>query len=191
MYEEMTFEAILQRMLANTPAGLDKREGSILYDALAPAAVELAKMYTELAAVLHETFADTASREYLVLRAAERGLSPYPATAAVVKGVFNCEIPAGSRFSCEGSFYGVEEALPEEETGYAYALRCESAGSAANGVFGRLVPTGSIEGLRSARITELLIPGEDAEDTELFRSRYLGSFQSQAFGAMWRIIRRR
>lgn len=183
MYEGMTFEVILQRLLANAPAGLDKREGSILYDALAPAAVELAKMYVELDVVLNETFADTASREYLVKRAAERGLSPYPAVCAVVKGVFDCEIPPGSRFSREGFYYTALCALETEEEGvYAYELRCETAGSAANRIFGRLTPVETVAGLRSAEIAEILIPGEDAEDTEAFRGRYFASLHSQAFG---------
>ena len=76
MYEEATYEAILSRMLARIPEDFDKREGSIIYDALAPAAVELAMIYMELDAVLNQLFADTASREYLIRRAAERGHSP-------------------------------------------------------------------------------------------------------------------
>ena len=42
MYEEMTFEAILERMLNRIPDSLDKREGSVIYDAIAPAALEIA-----------------------------------------------------------------------------------------------------------------------------------------------------
>ena len=38
-----TFSQILADMLARVPNDLDKREGSIIYDALAPAAVELAE----------------------------------------------------------------------------------------------------------------------------------------------------
>lgn len=40
MYENVTYEDILQRMLDRVPDSMDKREGSIIYDALAPAAVE-------------------------------------------------------------------------------------------------------------------------------------------------------
>lgn len=41
MYEEQTFDAIMQRMLERIPDTLDKRESSPVYMALAPAAVEL------------------------------------------------------------------------------------------------------------------------------------------------------
>ena len=76
MYEAITYEDILQRMLDRVPNTMDKREGSIIYDALAPAAAELQLMYIELDVILTETFADSASREYLILRSAERGIHP-------------------------------------------------------------------------------------------------------------------
>ena len=45
MYENITYESILQRMLDRIPDDMDKREGAVIYDALAPAAVELQLMY--------------------------------------------------------------------------------------------------------------------------------------------------
>lgn len=36
--DEMTFDYIMNRMLESVPDTVDKREGSIIYDALAPAA---------------------------------------------------------------------------------------------------------------------------------------------------------
>ena len=41
MYEDQTFDVILQRMLSRVPETMDKRESSPIYAALAPAAVEL------------------------------------------------------------------------------------------------------------------------------------------------------
>ena len=46
--DEMTFDYIMNRMLESVPDTVDKREGSIIYDALSPAAAELAKAYMEL-----------------------------------------------------------------------------------------------------------------------------------------------
>ena len=54
-YEDITYEVILQRMLDRVPNNMDKREGSIIFDALAPAAVELQLMYIELDTILKET----------------------------------------------------------------------------------------------------------------------------------------
>ena len=64
-YENMTYEVILKRMMDRVTEqypNLDNREGSLIFNALAPAAIELAIMYTELDNVLKESFIDTASR---------------------------------------------------------------------------------------------------------------------------------
>lgn len=68
MFEDQTFDTILQRMLDRVPTDIDKREGSIIYDALAPAAVELAQMYVELDLNANLRFADTATGDYLTKR---------------------------------------------------------------------------------------------------------------------------
>lgn len=184
MYESVTYEVILQQMLERVQDAhpdLDTREGSIIYDALAPAAVELQNAYLELDMVLDEAFADTASRYYLIKRAAERGLLPYDATRAIVKGVFtpsDVVIPLGARFSVGTQTYTVKEKI----TDGAYRLECETAGEAGNESSGTLIPVDYVDGLETAVLTELLIPGEDEEETETFRKRYFNSLNSQAFG---------
>lgn len=101
MYEDTTYEAILQRMLARVPDRFDKREGSVIWDTHSPTAIELQILYIELDSVLREAYGDTASREFLILRCRERGIHPREATKAVLKGVF---VPgsidvAGQRFN--------------------------------------------------------------------------------------------
>ena len=88
MYENVTFEIIMERMLSRVPSTMDKREGSVIWDALAPAAIELQNMYIGLDSVLDETFADTASLYYLKKRAAERGISQTLASNAILQGEF-------------------------------------------------------------------------------------------------------
>lgn len=180
MYENVTYESILQRMLNRIPNDIDKREGSIVYDALASAAVELQLMYIELDAILNESFGDTASREYLIRRASERGITPDPATNAILKGVFT---PAtidvlGKRFSCGKCNYVALEKITDGE----YQMQCETAGIVGNVNLGQMIPIDYIEGLETAELTEILIPGEDEEDTEIFRKRYFESFDVQSFG---------
>ena len=180
MFEEYTFENILERMLDRVSDDTDKREGSVIYDALAPAAVELQLMYIELDNMLRQCFADTADRTYLILRAKERGMEPYPATAAVLKGVFE---PAtadveGKRFNLDSLNYVAGELL-EDGTRAVY---CETPGTEGNYHFGTLLPLEYIEGLASAAITGIITEGSDEEDTEDFRERYLESLSSQAFG---------
>lgn len=181
MYENDIQTVILERMLERVNAKFDKREGSIIWDALAPAAVEFENFYIMLMAVLDEVFADTATRSYLIRRCKERGITPKPASYAIVQGEFapsDVEIEIGSRFSHEDYNYAVTEKVSDG----VYLLQCETIGADVNGVTGQLIPISYIKGLETAYITEVVIPGENEEDTETLRNRYLTSLQSEAFG---------
>lgn len=181
MFEHITYEKILQKILEKVPNTVDKREGSIIYDAIAPAAIELQNLYISLDNVLNESFADTASLPYLMRRAAERGLTRYPATNAILKAVSvpqDINIPIGSRFSLNELNYVVTEKVADGE----YNVQCETLGDVGNSYLGNTVPIDYIEGLQTFEITEILIPGEDAEDVEELRKRYFDSISAQAFG---------
>jgi len=177
MFEEKTFENILDSMLSNVPQDIDKREGSIIYDALAPAAMELANSYINLNLILDETFADTASRFSLIKRCKERGIEPLPSTYAIGKGVFNMDVPLRWRFSLDDLNFFVTEKI-EDNT---YKLQCEQSGDIGN-VSGTLVPIDYLEGLQTSELTEIILHGEDEEETEALRGRYFNSLNSQAFG---------
>ncbi len=178
MYQHMTFEKILSNMLKNVPSNLDKREGSIIYDALAPCALELTHTYIEFDTILNETFSDTATREYLIRRCNERNIYPKEATYAVLKGEFNIDVPLGARFSLKGLNYEVFEKVSNN----VFKVVCEEKGVQGNKNFGVMIPIGYIQGLERAELTELLIPAEDEEDTEALRKRYFETFQSESYG---------
>ena len=178
MYENVTYEGILQRMLDRIPNTFDKREGSIIYDALAPAAVELQNMYIQLDFILNETFADTQSRQYLIKRCAERGIEPEQATNAIRQGEFNIDVPIGSRFSLNLLNYAVIEKISDG----IFKLQCETKGVQGNLESGSLIPIEYIQGLQTANLTDVLVPGEDEEETEHLRQRYFDSLSSLAFG---------
>lgn len=180
MFEEMSSDVILKRMLSRVSDKVDKREGAVIYDALAPAALELQYMYIALERLLKEGFADTASREFLVLRCKERGIEPFEATHTVLRGVFvpkNINV-LGKRFNIGNMNYVAVEQIAEGE----YKMRCETAGTEGNRVLGDLTPVEYINGLEKAELTEVIIPGEESEDTEALRERYLASFDEKAFG---------
>lgn len=178
MYENKTYESILQEKLARVASSLDKREGSIIFDALAPNSLESAMIYVALDSILNETFADTASREYLIKRCAERGIAPLPATAAVGIGEFSMDVPIGSRFSGDKYNWTVTERI---STGQFY-LTCETLGADPNSYTGLLIPIEYIDGLATAQLTSIAIHGEDEESTEALRLRYLNSFANQSYG---------
>lgn len=181
MYENQTVEVILKRMLENVPSDVDKREGSIVFDSTKPTAIEIMLLYMALSFFLKNTFGDTADREFLIERALERGLKPKEATKAKVKAIFtpaSVEIPIGSIFSYDELNYEVTQKI---EPG-VYFMMCETAGTIGNKSAGKVIPNDYIKGLETAELSKVTVPGEDDEDTEAFRARYLASFDSQAYG---------
>lgn len=180
MYEDTTYDFLLKRSLERCTEAIDKREGSIIYNAIAMACYEIAQMYVALDCSLEESYADTASREYLKRRAKERGVEPTSATNAIFKGVFNIAVDIGTRFSLDDLNYEVIELI--SDTDHSYKVKCETAGVVGNSNFGTLIPVNFIQGLTSAELVELLIPGEDEEGTEELRKDYYESYNSQAYG---------
>ncbi|TGE37635.1 baseplate J/gp47 family protein [Desulfosporosinus fructosivorans] len=175
MYEAQTYELILTRMLNRIPADLDKREGSIIFDALSPAAAELAQAYAGLEINLRLFSAQTSSGEYLELRTADYGVTRKAATKAQRKALFfgqndtPLDVAVGSRFSIERVNYQTTERI---STGQ-YILECEVAGNIGNQNFGAMLPIDYISGLARAELSDILIPGVDTETDDDLRQRYM------------------
>ncbi len=184
MYENQTYETILERMLARVSDTVDKREGSIIYDALAPAAAELAQAYAEMEVNYNLSFADTASEEYLTRRTAEFGINRKGATKARRKGMFTgknglaLDVPLNSRYSIGNLNYVAMEKI----IAGTYGLECETAGVMGNQQFGTLLPIDYIPNLAKAELADVLVPGEDEETDEDLRARYYEAVNEPAFG---------
>lgn len=185
MFEEQTEEVILKRMMDKVPNGLDKREGSIIYNALAPCALEVARMYSDMDYFIQCTFVSPdMPEEYLDLRVAEEGLKRKKATYTIKKGYFYDEenkpidIPIGSRFSIESfNFKSIKKV-----TNGVYEMQSESVGIESNSLTGALIPIQYIEGLSTAKLGELIIPGQDKETNESLYCRYIEHLNEKPFG---------
>ena len=183
MYENQTYETILDRTLARVATDVDKREGSIIMNAVAPVSAEHANIYILLDSIIKNGYADTADiREYLILRCKERGITPYDATYAVLKGKFTMEVPIGSRFNLNELNYKAIAFIESADGFYYYQMECETVGTQGNKFFGELSSIEYIHKDLKGELVELLIPAEDEEDTEALRKRYQASFSSNAFG---------
>ena len=184
MYENMTFENIMDRCLDRVSASIDKREGSVVYDAIAPAAAELAILYIELAYLMDRAFPDTEYGEDLTKKVRERSIFRTPAAAAIRKGYFEdgngaaMDVPIGTRFSGDNLNYVVTEKIAPGQ----FRLLCETPGVCGNQYQGTLFPIDYVEGLGAARLADILINGEDEEDDEALRARYMESLHTQAYG---------
>lgn len=117
MYDEITYETLLGRMLeraGSIDGNVDTREGSLVWLGSAPVAMELQNLYLALDNLFAETFADTASREYLIRRAGERGIVPYSATPAVLRLEVvptSLSLSMNTRFSIGALNYAVTDDL--------------------------------------------------------------------------------
>lgn len=176
---DTTYEDLMAQKMAGVDNSLDKREGtSMIFNATAANSIETVQMLMTVKNFIDMVFADTAPREYLIRRAAERGLKPREATYAKRKGVFNIDVPIGSRFSLDELNYEVIERIEQGQL----ILQCETAGNIGNLFSGQLIPINYINNLQTAVLTDVLVPGDDEEGTEAFRTRYFNSFESIAFG---------
>ena len=182
--EYYEFDNIMDRMLSRVDDTLDKREGSMIYDALSPAAAELAQMYIVLKNNIDLVFADTAVEEYLDKLVEQLGVSRKQAAKAIRKGLFYDEneelmdIELNERFTIGTLTYAAVEKI-EKGT---YKLECETAGIVGNNLSGTLVPIDYIQGLGKAILSDVLIPGEDEETDESLRQRFYEATNEKAFG---------
>ena len=75
MFEDMTYEALVKRALARGPPTMDKREGSMVFNGVAPSMAEVAQLYIAADFVFQATYFLTAPRGSLINRASDRSLA--------------------------------------------------------------------------------------------------------------------
>lgn len=181
MFEDKTYEDILDDMLENVPSNVDTREGSIIYDALAPIALELAQTYSDLSVIMDECFADTASYYYLIKRAAERGIivkEGVPAELKIAVTPADIEIELGTEFNVGELNYTVTGIAEDGD----YLITCTETGKDGNNIRDECIPIEYVEGLESVEIVSIETWGTDDESVDELRERYFNSFLEVAFG---------
>ncbi|MBA2915518.1 hypothetical protein HCN73_04880 [Lactobacillus crispatus] len=185
--EAQNYDYWLNLMLDNVPNDIDKREGSIIYDAVAPAAMVSAQQSLSLANIIRETYIKTAQGEFLDYRAVEHGTSRYAATNTEVKAKFNDDdgnpvnVEVGDRFASIAEspiFYTVIKA---NDDGTA-EMQAEESGTSANSYIGQVLPVTPNDNLAWAEITEIIAPARDAETDDHLRERILKSDAWLAYG---------
>ena len=178
MYEDKTYEAILTEGKSQISDNILKSEGSLVYNALSVLAYELEKFYIQADYLLQQIDPETADYENLKKLCAQRGIYPKEATYARVKLVGDMEIPIGARFSLSACSYITTERLSR----YEYIAQCEMSGAKPNELLGDVTPITYIEGLKTAKITEIITQGTNATEREQLLAEYKNSFGSSSFG---------
>lgn len=162
----MTYEELLQAMLDRVPSDVDKREGSVIYDALAPCAYFLAQQNFQLDNFIDLVFPDTALGEYLDRAAEAYNVSRKPATKAMRKMTASGPVEIGTRWGINSIVYIVKE----EETETEYRVECETPGVIGNQYSGAMQPISNITGI-TAELGDIITPGADEETDEALRER--------------------
>ena len=196
-FSDRNYEALMRETLDLVSDIYDKRDGSMIYNAVAALMFEMAMLYEgALPFVFNETYIDTASRDGLIKRASDRSLEPWPATKAVHYAIFStngADVQKDTRFSCEDLNYVV---IPYPDTGEltkdvdfgedgvlrAQLVQCETAGTISNNYTGTMVPIEFVEGLQKAELRHCHTPAKDEEGTEHFRARLKEEMRTIAFG---------
>lgn len=186
--ESHDFDYFMDSMLDEVSDGVDKRQGSIIYDAMAPAATLMAEQSLNMANIVRATYTQTAPGEFLDYRGPERGLVRQTATTAQVsakfldsKGVPVSNVEVGDQFASVGEepiFYHVVE-VNEDLTGLLVA---EETGTRVNGYLGQILPVTPNDALSWAEILSVDVPAKDDETDDHFRDRLLSPDAYNAYG---------
>lgn len=181
-FSDKTYEQLMEEALGRVSDDIDKRPGSMVWNGNAPCLAEVAQLYLALDFVFTATYVNSAPREYLIKRAADRSIFPKAATPAVLRAKMNMNVPVGTRFSLEDINFVVTGQLGSEGDDFVHLVECETAGTVGNGYAGELIPIDYVDGLTRAETDGIYSAGTDEEDTEVFRARVIESMRSIAFG---------
>lgn len=191
--EQYTYEYLLQLALSYVPDNLDKRQGSVIFDSIAPFCQLLSAGAMMLRNFYTETYALTSTGQDLDTRVAEQGVTRYAATYAVKRVILKdssgnpMSVPIGTRFSTVSDTNAVNYAVTDtyKEHGVvipgSYEATCEEAGVIGNQYSGNLISISFVQGLASAEMTTIQVPARDEETDEELRERYFESMNSKAF----------
>ena len=200
-----SFEQILDRTLNNELLiDMDKREGSVVYNTLAPLCLELADAYVKLDILEGQLSLLTATGENLDNRAYEQGIAREQATQAERTATFkkyqideqtgeyvrdefgnriliDMDIPEGSRFVSPDNDLIIYEFIGKNDDN-ENILRCETYGSVGNEYVGTILPLIAIPDLVEAKIIGTYIPAQDTETDDELRTRVINKLNSLSFG---------
>jgi len=181
-FTSKTYRNLLRAQLDRVPDSLDKREGSLIQTAIGAGAYALEEFYLELDQVQRGAYLQTAVGQDLDYLAVLANVRRYPASAAVRLGVFNVDIPLGSRFSTIDGAESVNFEAIERVGPGQYRMLCETPGTIGHRYTGPILPITYIQGLTSAQLTDILVAGDDEEDDESLRRRAIDALTEQPFG---------
>lgn len=172
MFEDYTYEYLMEDVLKNAPENVDTRQGSIFYDSISGIMLKVAKLYTDIDLIFEMTSVATATGPALDERAGEFGVSRLQATRAKYKiEIVGTTPPVGSRFYIDNNYFSYFTIIEDELAGLL--LQAEEPGIGGNNVYEgtNAVPVNMIQGLDRCVVTGIYENGTDDETDEHLRNR--------------------
>lgn len=173
MFESMTYGNIVSDMISRVTGDVDKREGSIIYDALAPIAYLLAQTYFNLENYIDLVSGDTAVGEYLDRVVNDYGITRKPPTYAVRKTETTGAVDIGTRWGLNETSYTITALLSLN----VYSATCGQLGEAGNIYSGALDNIDNVSGI-TAILTDIITSGEEEETDDNLRTRFYVQIQA-------------
>ena len=186
--EKYSFEYLMDTALSYVDDSLDKRKGSYIYDAIAPAMYKLAEVVLDIGTSIKSSFILFAGGEDLDNLAVLTGLERYKATFGVVKAILEGEngsevpVQVGMKFSSVDTTPTIIYTVTEKLSATEYLLLPEIEGSEGASYIGELASEQFVAGLAHAAITFIQEPASDIEDDESYRKRILSTVNQAPFG---------
>lgn len=182
-----SYEALLKYHLDRIPGTYDKREGSVIFNAVAPVCFELSNLYLKLKTYTDLIFIDTTVGSYLDRLVLQNGVTRNLANAAVRLAQFDTEIPIGTMFIKDNVQFTATRLVmfvdkPDGTRLWQYQLTANDAGIIGNVTNGTLTAMNRISGLGLAEIIGTVRSGNDDETDEALRQRYIDNVTDIPYG---------
>jgi uncharacterized phage protein gp47/JayE len=183
----VTFEEIMERMMAMVPDDIDKREDkSLIWHTLSPVAAMMAEAWIYGDNIHNSSIPDNemCAGSVLTRKCAEHGVNRQLASRSVRLGIFAdsggspADVDIGDTFVAESIVY---TAIYRKEAGQ-YALECAQAGIIGNQYFGPVLPLETARQLGAATLGDVLTPGENEETDEALRLRFYVEVNALPYG---------
>ena len=157
----------MEDALEQVTQDVDKRDGSIIYDGIAPCMYEIANLYFALENYVDLLFADTSVGEYLDRAVYGSGLERKQATYAIRMIETNNVIDIDTRWGVNDLIYTVIEQIDTTH----YKAICNTLGEIGNTYSGTLDNIDNVNNI-VATLTDIIESGQDEESDDALRERF-------------------
>lgn len=184
MFEDLTFDNIMEEMMEDAEEGVSIIEGSFYYAACSKLALEIERLVPRLESLNDNLYIDTQEEDILIANGKEAGIPIEEAEAAIFKAQFNCPVTENARFSHIDEEYNYYVLDAIDEATHIYRMECEEVGIKPSHYLGDIEPITTDdepEGFEWGKLVEVLYQGRDQEDTEDYRFRRVEYFGTKAF----------